>query len=205
MHGELQNELRNVVSKVSAGVRALGVGALGVGALGVVALVGCSIDYDYPDTAPRKDEVFAAARDVLQQRYPMSSSTEKYEQLFALTGVDLEGNSRSRKQISIYVSRNWIGAYEPTVAVMQYVEWSEPPLRLSDPGSDSPARTSLHPSSRWRPLQRLPMEEKAIYDAIMGKLVTSMAPPSAPETPAPETSASLPSSEVPPSELSTSI
>ncbi len=196
MHGELQNELRNVVSKVSAGVR-----ALGVGALGVVALVGCSIDYDSPDTAPRKDEVFAAARDVLEQRYPMSSSTEKYEQLFALTGVDLEGNSRSRKQISIYVSRNWIGAYEPTVAVMQYVEWSEPPLRLSDPGSDSPARTSLHPSSRWRPLQRLPMEEKAIYDAIMGKLLTSMAP----STPAPETGTSETSTSPPAPEMSTSI
>lgn len=190
MHGELRNELRDVVSKVSAGVS-----ALGVSALGVFALVGCSIGYDYPDTAPRKGEVLAAARDVLAQRYPMSSSNETYGQLFALTGVDLEGNSRSRKQISIYVSRNWIGAYEPTVAVVQYVEWSEPPLRRSDPGSDSPARTSLHPASRWRPLQRLPMEEKAIYDAIMGKLLTSMAP-SPPSSPPPSP---------PSSELSTSI
>ena len=172
LRNELRNESRNVVSEVSAGVVALG----------VFALLGCSIDYDYPDTAPRKDEVFAAARQVLEERYPMSSSTETYAQLFALTGVDLEGNSRSRKQISVYVSPNWTGAYEPTVAVVQYIEWSEPPHRLSDPGSDLPARTSLHPASRWRPLQRLPMEEKAIFDAIMGKLLTSMAP----STPAPE-------------------
>ncbi len=194
MHGksrnQFRNELRIVVSKVSAGVCALS----------VFAFVGCSIDYDYPDTAPRKDEVFAAARDVLAQRYPMSSSTERYEQLFALTGVDLEGNSRSRKQISVYVSRNWIGAYEPTVAVVQYIEWSEPPHGLGDPGSDSPARTSLHPASRWRPLQRLPMEEKAIYDAIMGKLVTSMAPSTPPLPPSSES----PDSPVP-SETSTSI
>lgn len=190
MHGEL----RKLVSKVSAGG-----GSLGGGALLVFALVACSIDYDYPDTAPRKDEVFAAARDVLELRYPMSSSTERYEQLFALTGVDLEGNSRSRKQITIYVSRNWIGAYEPTVAVVQYIEWSEPPHRLSNPGSDSPARMSLHPSSRWRPLQRLPMEEKAIYDEIMSKLLTSMAP----ATKEPPTA----SPDAPPesSELSTSI
>ena len=188
---ESRNELRIVVSKVSAGVCALS----------LFAFVGCSIDYDYPDTAPRKDEVFAAARDVLAQRYPMSSSTERYEQLFALTGVDLEGNSRSRKQISVYVSRNWIGAYEPTVAVVQYIEWSEPPHGLSDPGSDSPARTSLHPASRWRPLQRLPMEEKAIYDAIMGKLLTSMAP----STPAPETGTSETSTSPPAPEMSTSI
>ena len=167
-----RNLMRSVVWKVSAG-------AIAVGAL---ALVGC-VGYDYPDTAPHKDQVFAAAREVLQERYPMSSSTEKYSQLFALTGIDLEGTSKSRKQISIYVSRNWIGAYEPTVSVMQFVEWSEAPLRVSDPGSDLPARTSLLPESRWHPLQRLPMEEKALYDAIMGKLLTSMAPstPSAPE------------------------
>lgn len=161
----MRRESRNVVSKAPAG---------GI-ALGVLALVGC-VGYDYPETPPHRDEVFAAARQVLQERYPMSSSTEGQEQLFALTGVDLEGTSRSRKQISVYVSRNWTGAYEPTVSVVQYIEWSEPPHALSDPGSDLPARTSLHPPSRWRPLQRLPMEEKAIYDAIMGKLLTSMAP-----------------------------
>ena len=170
----MRRESWNVVSRASAGGLALG----------VLALAGC-VGYDYPETPPHRDDVFAAAREVLEERYPMSSSTEGREQLFASTGVDLEGNSRSRKQISVYISRNWTGAYEPTVSVVQYIEWSEPPLRLGDPGSDLPARTSLHPASRWRPLQRLPMEEKAIYDAIMGKLLTSMAPPAPEPEPGP--------------------
>lgn len=143
-------------------------------AAAVLSVVGC-VSYDYPDTTPNKEQVFAAAREVLHDRYPMSSASEGDAQLFAMTGVDLEGNSRSRKQISIYVSRNWTGAYEPTVSVTQYVEWAEPPVRLADPGSDRPASTSLFPPSRWRPLQRLPMEEKSIYDAIMGRLLPARA------------------------------
>lgn len=166
----MRRELRSVLSMAPA--RGLALAA-------VLSVAGCA-GYDYPDTPPQKDEVFAAAREVLQERYPMSSASEGHAQLFALTPVDLEGNSRSRKQISIYVSRNWTGAYEPTVAVTQYIEWAEPPVQLSDPGSDLPARTSIHPSSRWRPLQRLPMEEKSIYDAIMGRLLPGSARTSPP-------------------------
>ncbi len=144
----------------------------GVALMALSAFTGC-VGYDYPDTAPGKDAVFNAAREVLRERYPMSSSSERSRLVYALTPVGLEGNSKSRKQIAVTVWRNFTGAYEPRVSVTQYVEWTEPSIGRGNPGSDSPSESVVIGSPRWRPLQRLPLEEHAIYEAIMGKLASA--------------------------------
>ena len=135
----------------------------------LAVLSGCTA---YPDTAPDKAAVFAAAREVLNERYPMSSSSERYEQLYALTAIGLHGNSKSRKQIAVTVRRNFTGAYEPRVSVTQYLEWTPASISRGDPGSDSTADSLVMGPHRWRPLERLPLEEQAIYEAIMDKLLS---------------------------------
>ncbi len=135
--------------------------------LSMVAATGCQSTL--PETAPHRDQVFAAAREVLSQRYAMSSSTERYAQLYALTEVELNGTAKSRKQISIAVRPNFTGAFEPRVTVTEYVEWGQPP-HSGDPGTVYQSRNQFMGVERWKPLQRLPLEEQAIAREILDKV-----------------------------------
>jgi hypothetical protein len=124
---------------------------------------------DLPDTYPPKEAVFEAAREVIQQRYPMSSASAEHGQVFALTPVTMDGTYKSRKQISVLALRNFTGAYEPVVRVRQLVEVAQPPLK-SDPESGNLVQAKPLAFNKWQALDFLPFEEQEIYDAILAKL-----------------------------------
>ena len=113
-----------------------------------------------------RDLVFAAAREVLQERYALVGESGQYEQLYATNGVELLGNSRSRKQVTVYLAPAFGGRAEPRVSVQQYVEAGETPFS----GDPSSLRASQNPTfwlDGWEPLERLPVEEAELYRAIL--------------------------------------
>lgn len=142
--------------------------SLGMLSLVAVAFVsGCTT---FPDTGPGREAVLEAAQSVLKERYPNATGfAGRYGQLYAVTPIGMEGAARSRKQISVAVRQNFTGAYEPMVSVVQYFDDSSGPL-AGDPNSQSTVRNPLFRMPRWRPLSALPMEEVAVYEAIMTRV-----------------------------------
>lgn len=140
--------------------------------LGGIALalmgLGC-VSPGLPETAPQQETVFKAAREALSERYPRTSTSKGQTHVYSITGVVLDGGSKTRKAISVRVVRNYTGAYEPIVTVTQYFDWGEAPL-ASDIESPFVTQNQVMYKARWRPLSRLPHEEAELYDAIMSKL-----------------------------------
>ena len=141
--------------------------AAGLTGCGSAALI------DPPKTAPGRTAVFEAARAVLSETYPMSSATERYGQLYATTGVQVEGATRTRREIAIAVRQHFTGAFEPQIAVTHYVETSHPPI-TNDPTSLRTSKNQVFTADRWRPIQRLPLEEQQLYEDIMKRVVQSI-------------------------------
>jgi hypothetical protein len=130
---------------------------------------------DLPDAYPAASDVLDAAKGVIGERYPLSSSSAEGGFVYALTPVAMDGASKTRKQISVYALRNFTGAYEPVVRVRQYVEVGSPELKV-DPESASPRRAAPIAGNKWQALDFLPYEEQEIYDAILERLVEKEAP-----------------------------
>ncbi len=138
-----------------------GMGPLAIACALVVAVgAGCR-------TVPpsNQDQAVAAAREVLAARYPIVSAGES--QLFATTGVEAFGTDKSRKQITVYFTRDFTGRAEPRVSVEQLVAVNEPELARSS--HDAPAKRAI-PFERWKAVARLPLEEQAIYDEIIARV-----------------------------------
>ena len=110
--------------------------------------------------------VFDAAKAVISSKYPMSQCSERKGFLVALTPTELEGATRTRKQISVLIWRNFTGAYEPVVKVRQYVQM-ESPYTKADPGSGNAALAKPLGRTEWQFLDDRPYEEQEIYEAIL--------------------------------------
>jgi hypothetical protein len=134
----------------------------------VLTLGGCSL-YDLPDTPPGRDQVFAAAQAVIQERYPMSTAVKKSDHLFALTPVEVMGGSKARRKISVWVKQNYTGAWEPAVRVVLQEEYAQPPFE-GDPSSVHPDAAMPVVKERWRPLEYLPVEEQELTEAIRARI-----------------------------------
>ncbi len=139
-----------------------------VGILGAAGLFvsGC---YNLPEPKVTEHAVFQAAREVIEGRYPQTAASENNGFLVALTPVKIEGSSKTRKQISVLVQRNYTGNYEPVVKVRRVVEVGTPYLGSNPETADLGAAAPLA-TNEWRTLDDLPYEEEDITSAIWKKL-----------------------------------
>lgn len=135
------------------------------GALGLL-IAGC---YQLPETRPGKDEVFQAAESVILERYPMAVPIRDSQMLLARTPVEMEAAYLSCLQITVHVTQNFTGAWEPTVRVAKYIETGEPPLG-GDPQADTPAEAHLVARNEWTPLAYMQAEAVAIQKEILARV-----------------------------------
>jgi hypothetical protein len=109
---------------------------------------------------------------VINERYPMSALSERGGFLYATTPVELTANSRTQKQISVIVQRNFTGAYIPIVAVRLYSDVGTPSFR----GNPDSPNTAFYPDANplalpeWQALDYLPYEGQEVYEAILKRL-----------------------------------
>lgn len=122
-----------------------------------------------PATPPAYDQVFQAAKSVVQERYPMSAVSEEAGFIVALTPVRMDGGSKTRKEISVLVRRNFTGAYDPVVRVRQFVEIGSPTLS-ANPETANAAWAAPLAGNEWHAVDYLPYEEQALYDAILQRV-----------------------------------
>jgi hypothetical protein len=136
-----------------------------------LALTAC---VNLPDTPPHQADLFKAAKEVIAARYPRSTASEKAGYIIAYTPVSMDGSWKTKKMISVVLTRTYIGAYEPVVYVTQLVEDASSPPSPNNPEAAAYAYsiTEAKPFgvNRWVPLEHLPLEEQEIYDAILAKL-----------------------------------
>jgi len=128
-----------------------------------------------PDTRPHQSEVLQAAKEVIAERYPQSTASEKAGYVIALSPVSMDGTWKTKKQISVVLVRNYTGAYEPVVRVWKLVESGSPTIANNpDAPGYSYMITEATPfaTNEWTPLDYLPFEEQEIYDAILAKLAS---------------------------------
>ena len=130
---------------------------------------GCQELYHVPGHGPHERAVFDSARRVMLQRYPLARPVEKSGMILVLTPVEMEGTYPSRKKITVQVTRNFVGVWEPRVRVEKHVEIGEP-LLTSDIDSDLIGRADPAVIRNWKPLMYLPLEEQAITDEILSDL-----------------------------------
>ena len=138
------------------------------------AICGCQEtpeDETETPTAYQKDRqrVYSAARDVLRERYTIVGESEQHAQLYATDGVELLGNTRSRKQVTVYFGETFGSRAEPRVNVQQYVEASGNTPFSGDPESMRLSENRTFWLDGWEPLERLPVEEEDLYRAIMAR------------------------------------
>ncbi len=164
-------------SRIShAATRVAGLAAM----VGFLSLVGCHESptpsqgwglVDLPDTPPARKDVLTAARSAIAEAYPHSATSCSPDSGFviAVTPVEMTGGSKTRKQISVMVLRNFTGAYEPVVRVRQFVEVGSPGVR-ANPESGNAVYAVPLANNEWHTLDYLPYEEQALYDTIMKKL-----------------------------------
>ncbi|MCZ6793558.1 MAG: hypothetical protein O7J95_08095 [Planctomycetota bacterium] len=131
-------------------------------------VTGCEL-YEIPENGPGRQAVFEAARRVMLERYPQAMPVERSGLILLVTPVEMDGAYASRKKITVYVARNYTGAWEPRVRVEKHIEIEEPFL-ASDPDGESPGDANPAVARRWKPLMFLPMEEKALTDRILQDL-----------------------------------
>ena len=116
-------------------------------------------------------DVMGEAEAVIKERYPLCTTAIKSRHVLARSKVSIFGLSRSQKQVSVWVRKTVTGHWHPEVTVLLMVE--DPNLRAgaSDPSSASvPLARPIAGSPVWRAMQRLPVEEQKIYDAIYARL-----------------------------------
>jgi hypothetical protein len=126
-----------------------------------------------PSTGPQQSEVLQAAKEVIAERYPQSTASEKAGYVIALSPVSMDGTWKTKKQISVVLVRNYTGAYEPVVRVWKLVESGSPTIANNPeaPGySYQITDATPFATNEWTPLDYLPFEEQEIYDAILAKL-----------------------------------
>jgi hypothetical protein len=176
----------------------------GVVLAAVLGLVGCHETVgpssgwgltNLPDTQPDFERAMAAARAVVQDRYPMSGASDQGGFLVALTPVVMDGGSKTRKEISVFLRRNFTGAYDPVVRIRKFVDVATPELR-ANPESANAARAMPVVDNEWHALDYLPYEEQELYDAILEKIASLEGSPPA-ERPAPEGARDVPADTAP--------
>lgn len=133
----------------------------------------------FPPTAPGYEQVLDAVQQVISERYPMSAVSREVGFVVALTPVRMDGGSKTRKEISVLVRKNFTGAYDPVVRVRQFVEVGMPSLD-SDPETANIGRAAPLARNEWQALDYLPYEEQALYDAILERISSPGAPADAP-------------------------
>ncbi len=126
------------------------------------------------DGGPSNEQVFEVAQEVLLERYSFVSPVRKSGLVMALTPIEMFGANKSRKQITIHIKQNYIGAWEPTVRVVQYIEVGEP-LMGADPEGYHPGVAMPVAVHKWQPLSYLPVEANSIRDNILQKLAMPVA------------------------------
>jgi hypothetical protein len=145
-----------------------------------LALAACM---NLPQTGPQEADVLRAAREVIAERYPQSTASEKAGYVIALSPVTLDGAWKTKKQISVVLVRNYTGAYEPVVRVRKLVASNSPVATNPEAAAYSYTITEAVPfaMNEWTLMDDLPLEEQEIYDAILAKL--ALQKPSAPPGP----------------------
>ena len=128
--------------------------------------VGC---LNLPEPKVSQEAVFAAAEEVVAKRYPMYSASKETGWVYALSPVEMNGGSKTQKQISVLVTRNFTGSYNPQVRVRQYVETGAV-AHSANPDSSSPLLAVPMARNRWQALDYMRYEEQAIYDEILARL-----------------------------------
>jgi len=128
--------------------------------------VGC---LNLPEPKVSQQAVFDAAEEVVAKRYPMYSASKESGSVYAVGPIEMNGGSKTMKQISVVVTRNFTGSYNPQVRVRQYVETGPPPLG-ANPESASPNVARPVDTNRWQVLDYMRYEEQAIYDEILARL-----------------------------------
>lgn len=128
----------------------------------------CSL-YELPETGPAREEVFEQARRVILERYPMATAIVNSNLVVAVTPATMEGGVLGKRQITVWIERNYTGAWEPRVQVTHHVDTAEPPLE-SQP--DSPVPVLAHPVvwRDWKPLTFLPYEAEELQQRILEAL-----------------------------------
>ena len=137
----------------------------------LLAAVGCQVVY--PDARPgrRHDNVLGAVEAVVKERYPMAATYPKSHSVVALTSPKLLGVDRTRKQVHVWVRRNYTGNWDADVSVRLVIQVNEPHSGAHDPGS--PYVTISRPlstSPRWRTLQHMTGEEQELHAAVLARL-----------------------------------
>ena len=136
-----------------------------LGALSVIA-AGC---LNLPEPKVSQSSVVAAAKAVIADRYPMHSVSEQDGVVLALSPVTLEGSSRMRRQISVYVKRNYTGSYDADVSVRTWMAM-EQSHTTGDPESPSPVDARPLAATKWQFVDSRPLDEQEIYEAIHKQL-----------------------------------
>jgi len=131
-----------------------------------VSLFGCQ---ELPDPRVSRESVLDATKEVVAKRYPMYRASEEGAWVYAVGPVEMQGASKTRKQVSVRVLRNFTGSYDPEVRIRQYVEIGTTPMG-GDPESSSVSLAHPLAANQWRPLEYLYYEEQEIYDEIRTKL-----------------------------------
>jgi hypothetical protein len=136
--------------------------ALAVG----VFFLGCQ---ELPEPRVSRESVLEATKEVVAKRYPMYRASEEGAWVYAVGPVEMQGASKTRKQVSVRVLQNFTGSYDPEVRIRQYAEIGTTPMG----GDPEAASVSLaHPlaANQWQPLEYLYYEEQEIYDEIRARL-----------------------------------
>ena len=136
----------------------------------VVLSVGCQA---YPEAQPKRgrDNVLGAVEEVVKARYPMSATYQKSDSVLALGPVEMLGTTRARRQVHVWVRRNYTGNWDADVSVRLVAQVNEPLAGVSDPSS--PYLTISRPVStvpEWRALSHLTGEEQELYAAVLARL-----------------------------------
>ena len=127
----------------------------------------------YPEAPEGKKfgDVLTAAEAVVKEHYPMAATSIKSQHVYALSRGGLLGGSRTQKQVSVWVRKTYTGHWHPEVTVRLLAQVNEPRAGASDPSSLSvPKSRPIAGSPQWQTLQRLPVEEQKLYDAIFARL-----------------------------------
>jgi len=146
------------------------------------AFLGCSIAIvlasqfgcqAYPKAPPGRDRenVLGAVEEIVKARYPMAATFPKSDSVLALEQVHWLGNSRARKQVHVWVRRNYTGQWDADVSVRLVAQVHEPLSGVSDPAS--PYVTISRPMGsvpEWQTLQHLSGEEQELYEAVLARL-----------------------------------
>ena len=136
-----------------------------VPAVTALALSSCSL-YQLPDTGPNDDAVFAAAQQVILDRFPNSAPLRRSNLIVAKSAMAMDGASKSMMQITVQIQRSYTGAWEPQVRVVKHIEVGEPVLS-ADPQGLYPGRANPIATHHWKPLTNMPVLESRLRDEIL--------------------------------------